>query len=141
MSIQVSRKCDYALKAMIKIAGLKEGDLYTAKSISKSERIPLKFLEKILQALVGHSLLRVTYGPRGGYRLAKAAESITFRHVMEAVEGPLRLNLCVGDHPECKGEECAVKPQWAKLQEEVIKIFENTTLADSVRPLVKARGG
>jgi Rrf2 family protein len=131
MTIQISRKCEYAVLAMAYIAGLGEGKLYTAKNIAHSTDIPLKFLEKILQALVSHNLLQVTYGPRGGYRLARGAKDITFRDIIEAVEGPLRLNLCVGEEPRCSAIDCSMKNHWEKLQGEIEEIFENETLAEA----------
>lgn len=140
MAIQISRKCEYALRAMIYIAGLDGGDLYTAKQVSGSERIPLKFLEKILQALVGNGLLKVSYGPRGGYRLAKNPEDITFRDVIEAVEGPMRLNLCVGDDPECKHNDCSMKNFWDRFQMQIEEIFARTTLAEALAKPASARG-
>jgi len=139
MTIQISRKCEYALKAMVHIAGLRDKNLSTARNISGTENIPLKFLEKILQALVSHDLLKVSYGPKGGYRLAKKPADITFRDIIEAVDGPLRLNLCVGDEPECLGPHCAMKSHWERLQLELERLFEKTTLAVALKSPAKVR--
>lgn len=139
MTIQISRKCEYAFRAMMAIAGLKEGELFTARNLAGSKSIPLKFLEKILQALVGNGLLRVAYGPRGGYRLARSAKDITFRNIIEAMEGPMRLNLCVGEEPECDGHDCAMKSHWERLQRELEALFEKTTLAETIKSPAKVR--
>lgn len=138
MAMQISRKCEYALRAMMHMAGLEEGKLNTAKNISGAENIPLKFLEKILQALVAGGLLRVTYGPRGGYRLAREADEITFREIMEAVEGPMRLNRCVGDEPDCRSEDCNMRNYWIKFQDALVEMFDNTTLEEAISTSVKA---
>lgn len=137
MAIQISRKAEYALRAMMHIAGLEEGELYTAKNISSSKDIPLKFLEKILQALVGNDLLSVSYGPKGGYRLARSAEKITFWDIIQAVEGPLRINLCIGEEPECDNENCSMKNHWKHIQGEIEKMLDKTTLAQAVAPTAR----
>ena len=141
MAIQISRKCEYALRAVMYIAGLEESELYTAKNISTSRGIPLKFLEKILQNLVNSGLLSVTYGPKGGYRLARSADEITFWDVIKAVEGPPRINRCIGEAPECDDDDCSMKDYWKHFQGEIEKMFDKTTIAEAIKPAAQARTG
>ena len=68
--------------------------------IAAREAIPKKFLEKIIQDLIHHGLVRSTRGAQGGYALARAPEQVTFKDVIEAIEGPVSLNVCVGDAGE-----------------------------------------
>ena len=57
--------------------------------ISKEYKIPLEYLLKILQQLVRANVLRSKRGPRGGFFLARPAETISLLEVVEAVDGPL----------------------------------------------------
>ena len=141
MAIQISRKSEYALRAVMYIAGLGEGKLYTAKNISGSKDIPLKFLEKILQNLVNSGLLSVTYGPKGGYRLARGADKISFWDVIKAVEGAPRINRCIGEKPECDDDECSMKGHWKHFQGQIEKMFEKTTIAEAIKPVAQAQAG
>src|SRR4051812_14769720 len=97
--MQVSRKIDYALRAVIHLANEESSDrACSVAEIATRELIPRQFLEKIVQELIHKGLVRSRRGPRGGYVLARSAEEVTFREVIEAVEGPISLNACVGDH-------------------------------------------
>ena len=132
--MQVSRKVDYALRAVIHLAG----DAHRERScsvaeIAERECIPRQFLEKIVRDLFRTGLVKSRRGPHGGYVLARPAEEMTFRHVIEAVEGPISLNVCVGEHAECSlMGACGMNRVWAEGQRRVMDLFQNTTIA-SVR--------
>jgi Rrf2 family iron-sulfur cluster assembly transcriptional regulator len=134
--LQVSRKVDYALRAMIHLANEDANDrACSVGEIAARERIPRQFLEKIVQQLIHKGLVRSRRGPRGGYVLGRSAESMTFRDVIEAVEGPISLNVCVGEHPDCfLLGACGMNRIWAEGQRRVMDLFENTTIAQVRHP-------
>jgi Rrf2 family protein len=141
--MQVSRKIDYALRAVIHLANEEQNARTCSVSeIATRERIPRQFLEKIVQELIHGGLVRSRRGPRGGYTLARSAEQMTFRDVIEAVEGPISLNVCVGEHPEdCfLAGTCGMQRVWQEGQRRVLELFERTTIADVSRPRVPADG-
>src|SRR5436305_12141995 len=106
------------------------------------ERMPRQFLEKIVRELTHKGLVRSRRGPHGGYVLARPADRVTFRDVIEAVEGPISLNVCVGEHPDCflRGA-CGMNRVWREGERRVIDLFENTTIDDVRRPTVPADAG
>jgi Rrf2 family protein len=134
--MQVSRKIDYALRAVIHLANEETSDRACAVGeIAERERIPRQFLEKIVQELIHKGLVRSRRGPHGGYVLARPADAVTFRDVIEAVEGPITLNACVGDHPDCfMLGTCGMERVWREGQRRVLELFEKTTIADVRRP-------
>jgi Rrf2 family protein len=129
--LQVSRKVDYALRAVIHLADEDASErICSLAEIAARERIPRQFLEKIVQQLIHKGLVRSRRGPRGGYVLGRPANQMTFRDVIEAVEGPISLNVCVGDHPDCfLLGACGMNRVWAEGQRRVMDLFENTTIA------------
>lgn len=135
--LQVSRKVDYALRAVIHLAEEEANDRSCALSeIAERERMPRQFLEKIVQQLIHAGLVKSRRGPHGGYALAKPAERMTFRDVIEAVEGPISLNVCVGDHPDCfLLGACGMNRVWAEGQRRVVDLFETTTIASVRQPV------
>lgn len=137
--LQVSRRVDYALRAVIHLASEQEaGGVSTIARIAAEERLPRQFLEKIFQQLIRSGLVRSRRGPHGGYELGRAAEETTFRDVIEAVEGPIALNVCVGEHPDCSLiGACGMNRVWAEGQRRVMDLFERTTIA-SVRHVMPA---
>jgi Rrf2 family protein len=138
--MQVSRKIDYALRAVIHLANEEASDrACSVTEIAARERIPRQFLEKIVQELIHKGLVRSRRGPHGGYVLARPAEEVTFRHVIEAVEGPISLNACVGDHPDCfMLGTCGMERIWHEGQRRVLDLFEKTSIADVRRPRLPA---
>jgi len=134
--MQVSRKIDYALRAVIHLANEEASDrACSVAEIAARERIPRQFLEKIVRELIHKGLVRSRRGPHGGYMLARPADRMTFRDVIEAVEGPISLNVCVGEHPDCfLLGACGMNRVWREGQRRVMDLFENTTIADVRHP-------
>jgi Rrf2 family protein len=56
--------------------------------------LPPAYLNKQLQALVRARILTSVPGPRGGFQLARAAETITLLDIVTAIEGPEELLRC-----------------------------------------------
>ena len=131
--MQVSRKIDYALRAVIHLADEEAERACSVAEIAARERIPRQFLEKIVQELIHKGLVRSRRGPHGGYVLARPADQVTFKDVIEALEGPISLNVCVGEHPDCfLLGTCGMQRVWQEGQRRVLELFEKTTIA-SVR--------
>lgn len=132
--MQASRKVDYALRAVIHLANEEIADrACSVGEIAARERIPRGFLEKIVQQLIHSGVVKSRRGANGGYVLGRPAEQVTFRDVIEAVEGPISLNVCVGEQPDCSlMGACGMNRVWQEGQRLVMGLFERTTIA-SVR--------
>lgn len=136
--MQVSRKVDYALRATIYLAYQSDRRPCSVAEIAAREAIPKKFLEKIIQDLIHSGIVRSTRGAQGGYALAREPEAVTFKDVLEAIEGPVSLNVCVGDageSPDCcaQSPRCSMLWVWREAQKRVMEVFATTTLADVLR--------
>jgi Rrf2 family protein len=88
--MRISRSTCYALIAVGYIAENYRQGAVLASKISKDYGIPLEYLLKILQQLVRANILRSKRGPRGGFFLARPAESITLLEIVESVDGPIK---------------------------------------------------
>ncbi len=112
--MQLSRKADYALRAIKHLSGLPKGKLGSINSIAAAEAIPREFLAKILKDLTRSGLLVSYQGVTGGYRLAQQPREISFLNVIEAIEGPLHLNLCTeGGSCACDvADDCPMRDFW-----------------------------
>ena len=132
--MQISRKADYALRAVIHLTSRSDQRPSSVAEIAARENIPKKFLEKIIQDLIHHGIVRSTRGAQGGYTLARAPEMVSFKQVIEAIEGPVSVNVCVGENGEA--HECTMFPHcgmlwvWQEAQKRVMDLFARTTLAD-----------
>ncbi len=74
--MQIPRKIEYALRAMIHMADRPDG-LARGIEIARNEQIPKYFLEKVIRDLMRRGLVRARRGPGGGYQLARSPEKIS----------------------------------------------------------------
>jgi Rrf2 family protein len=134
--MQIPRKIEYALRATIYLADHPEG-VARGTEIARCERIPKYYLEKVIRDLMHRGLVRARRGPGGGYQLARPATGITFRDIIEAVEGPITLNVCVDNSSSCILQpSCRMFRVWEQGQRVLLDVFSQTTLQEiaSSRP-------
>ncbi|WP_043634140.1 RrF2 family transcriptional regulator [Nonomuraea candida] len=78
---------EWLLHCATSLAQLEPGETASAAQLAEYYDLPAPYLAKQLQALVRSGLLSATTGPRGGFRLARAASEITLLQIVEAVDG------------------------------------------------------
>lgn len=129
--MQVSRKVDYALRAVIYLSLQGENRPVPVSEIASSRRIPRKFLEKIIKDLIRSGLVHSHRGAHGGYTLAKTADDVSFRDVIEAVEGPISINLCLTGQRDCSVvTSCNMQRVWQEGQRRMLDFFADTKITD-----------
>jgi Rrf2 family protein len=129
--LRISRKIDYGLRAMIYLASITQDSVVPFREVARQMMIPEDFLAKILKTLVDHTLVKSTRGPHGGYALARPASDISFLDVIEAVEGPIAINVCLdGEDPCGRAEACTMVGVWRLGQEKMLEVYRSFKLAD-----------
>jgi Rrf2 family protein len=128
--LQVSRKVDYALRAMIHLAGQPTGTREPLHDIARKNSIPREFLAKILKGLGDAGLVSALRGPGGGMSLAQPPTQISFLDVIEAVDGPVVLNVCLDDTKSCSlSSLCTMQSVWKAGQERMLDVYRTTMLS------------
>jgi Rrf2 family protein len=87
--MKLTRASSYALHAVVFMAARKEDKPIASHHIAEARGIPDRFLLKVLKPLVSARVLVSIKGPNGGYKLARAADTITMLEILEAVDGPI----------------------------------------------------
>jgi Rrf2 family protein len=82
----ISKKCMYALKAVLALSRDRVGRPMTIQQIAEVENIPARFLEAILRDLKQNGLTESVRGKDGGYRLSRPPRELTVGDVIRAVE-------------------------------------------------------
>ncbi|MFA6059843.1 MAG: Rrf2 family transcriptional regulator [Taibaiella sp.] len=130
----MSKKCKYALKAMVRLAAnYNQGFLPTA-IIASDENIPKKFLEQILLELKHAHLVNSRQGIGGGYYLLKPPGEITMAELYRIFDGPIALVPCVSLNfyepcHDCLDEAtCYLRKQMAEIREKTRLIMMEATL-------------
>ncbi len=128
--MQITRQADYAVRAMIYLTQLGPERRASTSQIAQEKQIPPSFLAKIVSQLSVAGLLQTSRGARGGVSLAKTPADISLLDVVEAIDGPILLNDCVGENSNCTfGSDCPMKPVWCDAQKELVSRLGKTTFA------------
>ena len=78
---------EQAIHCVLVLSALGEDEVLPAASLAEFHGVSSSFLLKHLQALSAASIIVSVPGPKGGYRLARAASAISLLDVVLAVEG------------------------------------------------------
>jgi Rrf2 family protein len=138
--LQVSRKIDYGLRAMIFLASVTEGSIVPFREIARAMHIPEDFLAKILKTLVDGSLVISARGSHGGYQLARQPSEISFLEIIEAIEGPVQMNVCLAESgKEACGlsASCTMQNVWRQGQDRMLEVYRASKLSDLVIPATR----
>lgn len=114
---------DYAFRAVLHLAKGPEGQIMTAQSIAEEEKIPMRFLLKIMRALTQEGIVKSYRGNGGGYTLFKKPEDITLLDVVTAIEGPINLHRCLHDHRACNKNQtgdCSIHQALGQIEHNLI---------------------
>ncbi len=129
--MQIPRRVDYGLRAAIYLSRQEPNKSCSIAEIAEQQAVPRKFLEKILQDLVRSGLLKSKRGQNGGYSLAKSPGEISFQDVIEALEGPVAVNVCMDQNQRCDHlPRCVMMGVWNEVQQRVMEVLTRTTLVD-----------
>jgi Rrf2 family protein len=132
----LSKKTQYALKAMIALARETSTEPVMIASLAENECIPKKFLELILLDLKSLGVVQSKKGKQGGYFLSRSPQEIKLGHIIRGIEGPLALLPCVSltqyqRCDECSDERsCGLRLVMKDVRDATAKILDNTSLAD-----------
>ena len=128
--MQLTRQADYAVRAVLHLAQIKNGDRATTSIVAQEQHIPPAFLAKIISQLSVSGLLHTSRGARGGITLARDPKEITLLEVVEAIDGPIQLNECVGDNGACTFyNDCPIRSVWCEAQDELVARLRKTDFA------------
>lgn len=113
---------DYAFRIILMLAKYPLGTRVEALEISETECIPERYLFKVMRKLSKAGIIKSYRGTHGGFALARLPETVTLLDVVEAIEGPVYLNVCFKNANQCNRRAvgaCAVHQELAKLRHDI----------------------
>jgi Rrf2 family protein len=131
----LSKKSQYAFKALIYLAEHSDQGPVLISEISKKKNIPLKFLENILLELRKAGVLESKKGKGGGYYFALDPKDVSLAKVMRLLDGPIALLPCVSLNfyekcKDCDETVCGLNRMMVQVRDATLKVLDNKTLAD-----------
>lgn len=137
MRLELTKKGDYAVRAMIALAR-QGGGLRSARSIAEEMDIPPRFVPQVMADLTRAALVQAVQGRSGGYELVAPPARTSLLAIVEAVEGPSRRETCVLRGGPCGSDgRCAVHDAFCAAEEGMIAALDSVTLADVSAPDAK----
>jgi Rrf2 family protein len=128
MRLDLTKRSDYAIRAMLSLTMAKEG-LLSSRKIAEEMKIPPRFLPQIMGDLTRAGLVEAHPGRAGGYRLARPASSVTLLTVIEAVEGDPHRQICVMRGTACGQDgECGVHDVFFAAEGAILEKLRGATL-------------
>ena len=130
-SMQLTRASDYAVRVMIHLATLPDKERALLPALADATGAPGSFLSKVLQALTRAELITSRRGKRGGFEILARGRQASIRNVIEAIDGPVHLNICVVSEKSCNRKSwCPAHPIWLQAQAAMLEVLDAARIAD-----------
>jgi len=126
----IARDTDYAIRALVFMAASSGKDVVTVDEIVKEDRLPERFLRRILQRLAKKNVLRSHKGKRGGFSFLKSPGKIRLTDLIEIFQGKLDFTNCLLKGRICPNvNKCLLRKKLKGICFLVKKELEKITIA------------
>jgi len=129
--MQLTRAADYAVRVMIHMAALPTGTRASRSELADAVECPEQFLSKVLQSLTRSGLVVSHRGNTGGFEMSGEHRAATLLEVVEAIEGHIRLNVCLTTEHSCTRQGwCPAHEVWADAQASLVAVLQKATIGE-----------
>ncbi|HEX8415468.1 MAG TPA: Rrf2 family transcriptional regulator [Sphingomicrobium sp.] len=131
----IAQKTRYALRSLLFLVEEGGGAPVQLARIATSQNVPPKYLELIMLDLKKAGFVKSIRGPKGGYTLARAAETISFGEIVRSLEGPIALVPCASVNHyapcgDCHDEAtCAIRRAFTILRDQSTAVLDSISIA------------
>ena len=124
----VTKESDYAIRAVLFLAQNKERYV-SSQEISKADKIPLRFLRKILRVLKENKIIETKEGVNGGIKLKISADKLSLDELISLYQGKVQLTECLFRGQICHNKPtCVLRKRIIKIEDKVKKEFKKITI-------------
>jgi len=132
--VVITRATEYAIRTIIFLAQQPKEEIVLKKDICRTQGVTPAFLTKILQPLIKSGIVSSQRGVGGGFLLSKDPREITLLDILQAQEGPLKLNQCLTESGQCdRNDHCPAHEVWHEAQDEMINVLRRYSIAELVQ--------
>ncbi len=127
--LRISKLTDYGTDVLACLA-LAPERRQTATAVADRTRLGLPTVSKLLKGLHRAGLVTSARGAHGGYQLARPANRISAAAIIDAIEGPVAITECSGNHSTCDIESvCRTGSAWQRINTSIRRALDEITLA------------
>ena len=142
--MKVSTRGRYGLRALVDMTIHSNNAPVSLVQVANRQKISLNYLEQVFGTLRKAGIVVSVKGAGGGYKLARDAESITVKEVLEALEGTFSIIDRIPGEEQDAVQEAIEKLVWSRIDETVNTFLEQKTLkmlADEYREKLEQNAG
>ena len=137
--MKITAQEEFGLRVLIRIAGCEKEDGMSIPQLSKAEGLSSHYVAKLTRTLRLAGFINSTPGYKGGYVLAKPAQEIKIKYVLQALGGVLYDKDFCGQHAGtvklCTNSvDCSARSLWQMIQYTVDQLLDKITLHDMANP-------
>jgi Rrf2 family protein len=133
--MQLTRAADYGVRVMIQLTALAGNGRASLPNLARATGAPQSFLSKVLQSLTRAGLISSRRGQAGGFHITPRGATASMREVIEAVDGVICLNICLGPGRSCSRKaHCPAHPVWVEAQQAMMEVLSGASIASLAAP-------
>lgn len=129
--MKYSNATNYALHTMVYLIWLPKASTVGVQELAEFQKLSPTYLSKILTKLTKAGLIESTPGAKGGYKISKSPNEISFLDVIIAIEGESNLFNCSIHH----NEGCLIEEVMRQSEENMKAELESRLLIDIVEKM------
>ena len=124
----ISQTTEYALRAIVYLAD-QSGKLCTTVQIAAGTVIPVRYLAKVMHALVREGIVHSQRGPQGGFQLTKDPKELSVLQVINAIDPIQRYEKCPLNIPNHNPDLCPLHRAMDDAGKTLEQLLGNKTIA------------
>src|SRR3972149_11305522 len=131
--MRFSVKSEYAVTAVLDVAGHADKGPVHVKSIASRQAIPVRFLEQVMAALKKAGIVESIRGAQGGYILSRDPKAINVAQIVEAIEGPITpMDHTAGiqDYRHLQMNGYIIKGVWEEVRAAISNVLSRGSIED-----------
>ena len=130
----VTRSADYAVRVVVHLASFPPGTRLQLYDVAEVTSVPRHYLAKVVRRLIRAGLVESRRGTGGGVSLAVAPERLSMLDVIEIMDGPIQLNLCVTPGMTCDRRGwCSSHLVWIQARDLLVNVLRQASVAEMAR--------
>jgi Rrf2 family protein len=114
---------------MVLLASRPAGHVATKVELAAAEGTSPAYVQQLMMRLAAAGLVNSVRGRRGGFTLARPAETITVHDVLRASEGEVQLVPCRNAATCERATDCPTRPFWMQVTDVIEQLYQRTTIA------------
>ena len=127
--LRISKLTDYGTMVLACLAA-RPDQRHAAATVAERTPLGLPTVSKLLKSFHRAGLVMSVRGAHGGYQLARPATSISAAEIIDAIEGPVAITECSGEHSACDLETvCSTGTAWQRVNVAIRRSLDQLSLA------------